>query len=198
MIQFNELRIDETQNLIVDVSLLDIAKDPDKEITISDVIVGFGSTTNVTNYIDRIDESSLFPRVDRLSNGSIRGFRMILDLATTNSVNNLNTVNSLIYVKVGAEVPVAIDAVIDCESTLPRQIEGYVYDKCLLMNSIFTYLKESGNNCGEVTNLANYIAKIKGLELAIEGGNFDLANKYWNKFFMNNSTGVSSSNCGCR
>ena len=85
---------------------------------------------------------------------------------------------------------------LDCNT--PTDIEGYVYDKCLLVNSVFNYLKESNKDCGEVTNLANYIAKIKGLELAIEGGNFELANKYWNKFFMNNSTGVSSSNCGCR
>lgn len=195
MIVFNELRIDENKHLIVDASVLDIEQQEDtSDIVITDIIIGFGSNTDVVNYWDSENNipseghASAFTRYDRdpTTNG-LKGFRLNFSIE--------ENANQLIYVKVAIDNE---DSSNLPNCSIPTSIEGYVYDKCLLMNSVFNYLKESNKDCGEVTNLANYIAKIKGLELAIEGGNFELANKYWNKFFMNNSTGVSSSNCGCR
>ena len=195
MIVFNELRIDKNKHLIVDASVLDIEQQEDTgDIVITDIIIGFGSNTDVVNYWDAGNNipseghASAFTRYDRnpTTNG-LKGFRLNFSIE--------ENANQLIYVKVAIdnEDPSNLP---NC--SIPTSIEGYVYDKCLLMNSVFTYLKESNKDCGDITNLANYIAKIKGLELAIEGGNFELAKKYWNKFFMNNSTGVSSSNCCCR
>jgi len=192
MIQFNELRIDNEPaidgdyHLIIDVSLLDPTIEGSETLEISNVFVGFGSTTEVEDYLDpETQHTGTITRQD-IVDGKLKGIRFYIPL--TNDQNK-----QLVYVKVDMDDALNL---LDCNT--PTDIEGYVYDKCLLMNNVFTYLKESNKDCEEITNLANYIAKIKGLELAIEGGNFELANKYWNKFFINNSTGVSSSNCGCR
>lgn len=207
MLVFNELRIDEenrlnndtgkrelTKCLIVDASYIDenlpgITDDPNK---IADVYVGIGSNTDVIAWTDTdilADTShTYFTRLyttGEAPNLLLKGFRLVYPLHGDDA-------KQLIYVKVAIDNTLGL---LDCNAE--TEIEGYVYDKCLLMNSVFDYIKESNTPCSDVTGLANYIAKIKGLELAVEGGNFNLANKYWNKFFMNNSTGVSS-NCCCR
>lgn len=185
MLTFNELRIDEDKHLIVDVSMIDENLVDVSTVVISDVFIGIGSNTEITNYLDG-EHTSSFTRLDLNEDDHLKGFR--LDIILTE-----DDVKKLIYVKVAVTDE---QSVLDC--TAIKDIEGYVYDKCLLMNSVFDYIKEKNNPCENVTNLANYIAQIKGLELAVEGGNFNLANKYWKEFFQNNKTGVSSSNCGCR
>lgn len=197
MIVFNELRIDSDKNLIIDASVLDIIDDPNRQVHIDQINVGIGSKCDsdlINFYVaDYFGPNSMGTILDGTFE-NIRRFRLVIPETFFNTIKSTeDALKNLIYIQVGVDY-----GTIDISCSYVTSIEGYVYDKCLLMNSVFNYLKESNKDCGEVANLANYIAKIKGLELAIEGGNFELANKYWNKFFMNNSIGVSSSNCGCR
>ena len=172
MLTFNELRIDEDKHLIVDVSMIDENLVDVSTVVISDVFIGIGSNTEITNYLDG-EHASSFTRLDLDENDHLKGFR--LDIILTE-----DDAKKLIYVKVAVTDE---QSVLDC--TAIKDIEGYVYDKCLLMNRVFDYIKEKNNPCENVTNLANYIAQIKGLELAVEGGNFNLANKYWKEFCKN-------------
>lgn len=196
MIQFNELRVDSNKNLIVDASILDITEDPTHLITFESIKVGFNSNIELDEYIDNIDDDSIFPRKDYDStsgNPVLRGFRMVLDLNTFEKTNNL------IYVKLEADVSAVDVTSTDC--TLNTYIEGYAYDKCLLLNKVFDYIKQSDNHCNDITDYANYIVKVNGLQLAVESGNFTLALTYWNKFFANNSSNIgliSNTGCGCR
>ena len=188
MLQFNELRIDSDKNLIVDVSVLDMVDDPNRLITIDHILIGVGSTTDTTDYIGYIgtpEENLYFTRVDKY-NESIRGFRLVLPETTQDNYRNI------MYAKV------TVNPVIDVPCSYVDHIEGYTYDKCLIMDNIFDYLKKSENPCADVTDFTNYLVIVQGLELALEGGNFTLANTYWKKFFANNNMGVSSNNCGCR
>ena len=195
MIQFNELRVDSNKNLIVDASILDITEDPTHLITFESIKVGFDTDSELDEYIDNIEDDSIFPRKDYDStsgNPVLRGFRMVLDL------NTFEKTNSLIYVKLEADVSAVDITGTDC--TLNTSIEGYTYDKCLLMNKVFDYIKATDGTCDNLDNYANYIVKVNGLQLAAESGNFTLASLYWNKFFANNSNVglISNTGCGCR
>ena len=183
MIQFNELRIDSDKNLIVDAYIPDTI---DSRVAINHILIGLGSNTEVTEYID----SEFLVR--RVVGNKLRGFRLILNL------NTLDAATKLIYAQVSVELPVELEVTTDC--SIPREIEGYAYDKCLLMNKVFDYIKSTDNICNNIDDYANYIVKINGLQLAVESGNFALANTYWNKFFANNDSNVgliSNTGCGC-
>lgn len=198
MIQFNELRIDENKHLIVDASVLDIEQQEDTgDVVITDIIIGFGSNTDVVNYWDADNNipseghASAFTRYDRgpTTNG-LKGFRLNFSIE--------ENANQLIYVKVAVdnEDPSNLP---NC--SIPTFIEGCAYDKCLLMNKVFDYIKATEGTCESIDNYANYIVKVNGLQLAVESGNFTLALTYWNKFFANNSSNIgliSNTGCGCR
>lgn len=201
MIQFNELRIDNNKNLIIDASVLDITDDPHGYIHINHVYVGVGSNQELVDldlnndvYVTRRDDST----------GYLRGIRIVLGL--TNSAvreilnsNGVELIQQLFYIKVEVDTTDPVVVLSDC--TLNTYIEGYVYDKCLLFNRVFDYIKQNDDSCNDITNYANYIVKVNGLQLAIESGNFTLALTYWNKFFANNSNNIgliSNTGCGCR
>lgn len=195
MIVFNELRIDSDENLIIDVSVLDTT---DSRIQINHVYIGVGSNQEL---IDLIDTPYTVKNYN--SDGYVRGIRIVLNLTSDTIQTLLDKVGKdltkfLYYIQVSVELPVELEATTDC--SVPREIEGYVYDKCLLMNKVFDYIKSTDDACNSFDDYANYIVKINGLQLAIESGNFTLANTYWNKFFANNDNNIgliSNTGCGC-
>lgn len=199
MIQFNELRIDSNKNLIIDASVLDITDDPNGYIHINHVYVGAGSNVDLVDlnlnnniYVVRKDDST----------GYLRGIRIVLDL-NNSAIKDLfdncsDFTTQLFYVKVEVDTTNPVVIIQDC--TVNTFIEGYVYDRCLLMNKVFDYIKQNDNVCNDIEDYANYIVKINGLQLAVESGNFTLALTYWNKFFANNNSNVgliSNTGCGC-
>lgn len=200
MIVFNELRIDSDKNLIIDVSVLDNTNDPQSEISIDELRIGYGSNTKVDNYdASGIRTLAANYRIDGNEN-TIRGFRTEIDLtSSTTTTNHPDAATSIIYVYVSVDVPnnIAVN-ISDCSD--PTYIEGYAYDRCMLMNKVFDYIKSTDNICNNIDDYANYIVKINGLQLAVESGNFTLANTYWNKFFANNASNVGltfNRGCGC-
>lgn len=199
MIVFNELRIDSDKNLIIDASVLDITDDPNHVIHIDHVYVGVGSNQEL---IDLIDTPNIDKRYN--SDGYVRGIRVVLDL-TDNAVKTLldkvgkDLTKFLYYIQVTVDTTNPVVELSDC--TVNTKIEGYAYDKCLLMNKVFDYIKATDDACNSIDDYASYIVKVNGLQLAVESGNFVLANTYWNKFFANNGSNVgliSNNGCGCR
>ena len=127
----------------------------------------------------------------------IRGVRIVIPTSTIGD----NADRKLLYVRVDADAS-SIEPTLPCNLIQAyTTIDGYVYDRCLLTNKVFDMLKSTDNVCDHLNDYANYIVQVKGLELAVESGNFNLANTYWNKFFGNTgSTGSITFNtgCGCR
>ena len=185
MLRFNELRIDSQNNLIIDAEMNHVSFDPDESSGISGIQIGFGSdSTFVINYdADAIRHSPLFEFTQPVN--YIRRIKGVIPL----SDQTYN--NELIYVHVDTE-----SEIVDIPCSFKQSIEGYTYNKCLLYSKVFDYIKQTMNPCYDIDAYANYIVQIKGLELAIESGNFFLANKYWNKFFINTPV-LQTSNCGC-
>ena len=199
MIVFNELRIDSDKNLIIDASVLDITDDPNHVIHIDHVYVGVGSNQEL---IDLIDTPYTVKNYN--SDGYVRGIRIVLDLTNSATQTILNKegidlTKFLYYIQVTVDTTNPVVELSDC--TVNTKIEGYAYDKCLLINKVFDYIKSTDDICNNIDDYANYIVKINGLQLAVESGNFILANTYWNKFFANNNSNVgliSNTGCGCR
>lgn len=198
MVQFNELRIDSNQNLIIDASVLDITDDPNGYAHINHVYVGIGSNCELVDLID----SPFVTRLDD-STGYLRGIRVVVDLnnAATKTLFNLectDLVKQLFYVKVDVDITNPVVVLSDC--TMLTYVEGYAYDRCLLLNKLYDYLKQSNDICSGIDDFANYVVKVNGLQLAVESGNFTLASTYWNEFFANNNSNVSlnfKSDCKC-
>lgn len=200
MIVFNELRIDNDKNLIIDASVLDITDDPNGYIHIDHVYIGVGSNQDIVD-LDLTNEGYVTRRDD--STDYLRGIRIVLDL-TDDAVQILldkvgkDLTKFLYYIQVTVDTTNPVVVLSDC--TVNTKIEGYAYDKCLLMNKVFDYIKSTDDICNNIDDYANYIVKINGLQLAVESGNFTLANTYWNKFFANNDNNIgliSNTGCGC-
>lgn len=200
MIVFNELRIDSDKNLIIDASVLDITDDPNHVIHIDHVYVGVGSNQDIVD-LDLTNESYVTRRDD--STGYLRGIRIVLNLtnSATQTIFNkegIDLTKFLYYIQVTVDTTNPVVELSDC--TVNTKINGYAYDKCLLLNKVFDYIKQSDDICNNIDDYANYIVKVNGLQLAVESGNFTLANTYWNKFFANDDSNVgliSNTGCGC-
>lgn len=194
MIKFNELIIDNDKSLVIDVSLLDLTIDPNKIVSIDHIKVGYGTNSD-SDLIEYIDNTVLFQRKDiNTYDGEeyLRGFRLVIPLTNAALVEAVgNASEKLIYVYISVD-----QATVDIPCSVATTAIGFVYDRCLLVNRVLDYIKSLGNMCDNLRNIAHYIIQVKGLELAVETGNFVLANKYWNKFFSKNSA-LQISNCGC-
>lgn len=285
MLKFNELRIDESKNLIVDASVLDITADPNQTIGIDAIKIGFGTNEDITDfYANMADYTRYFVNTDTTSTSSykfvfvvnvtanihrgsiykyndyrfkvtdiefdeenenvknvtciynddtaitldasgtltkviginddntvdytsytseqvttthLRGFRLVLPLMDRAITDDFGLVaNTLIFVRIEIDIPADVWLALD-NCSIATYIEGYAYDRCLIVNTVFDYLRALDAPCAGISNLANYITQINGLQIAIESNRFELANKYWTKFFAHNRTIAPSSNCNC-
>ncbi len=74
---------------------------------------------------------------------------------------------------------------------------GIAYYQQTILGTFLNYMKEIENNCAVPKHFIDYYLRIKAFELSIDTGNYTQAIIYWNKFFINNTTISSNSNCGC-
>lgn len=221
MLKFNELRINREHHLIIDFTILDVdlTQYPYYDsISIEHIKVGVGSEVFVKDYIGLWDdptspyysENAVFEwkHDEDYTDGEgntykvHRGFRLNIDLSGSWSEATVDpeytveeAYKNLIYVEINVEMTDSRGEYRDCLKE--EKAVAYAYDRCLIVNSVFDYIKSTANPCVNLTNYANYIVQIKGLEIAIEAGNFTLANKFWTKFFMNNNNISTTHNCCC-
>lgn len=200
MLTFNELRINSDKQLIIDVSVNDSTVDPHKIIAIDHVYVGFGTNiiSECVDFMIGIDSSSpeVIEKTTYQGNDYIRRVRFNIDL-TSGPIQTIkkDAEKTLIYTKVTTLIPNNILPNINCCTN--TSIDGITYDKSVLFDNIYNYIKQT-DSCEDITNYANYITQIKGLELTVESGNYMLANMYWSKFFSQDSNNITfNKGCGC-
>ena len=191
MLRFNELYIDENNNLVIDVSMNDLDINPvsSGSVGIYSISIGFGSDTDFAIefsdtdiYNNRYD----YFKYDINTSGAITYLRGIIPLYNP----AYEYKNQLVCVIVDTNNR------LDIPCTLYSSIKGYAYNKCILYNKLFNYIKNSMCTCDNIDNYANYIVHILGLDFAVKSGNFILANKYWNMFFSDIPY-TTTSNCNC-
>lgn len=275
MFIFNELRIDSSKNLIIDVSILDVEDDPNRLASIDNLFVGVSNKTDlinlpIVNNVSRVDYNTnvnlyvvKFTTSPNVSYNDVYSFtnddttynftviswdisdntvtlwceynKATTGLGTTGTLTKTSGASTsdatITYSSLTTSYPIrrrreiydltnsANEQIFGCEAykhliyirasantwnipiscSISADAEGYVYNKCLLFEKIFNYIKDynSSNNCNSnIDDYANYIVQVKGLEMAVESGNFILANKYWESFFSGNSA-TQLTRCCC-
>ena len=195
MIAFNELRITpDSKNLIIDASVEDY--EYYKDITIDSIIIdtqetysvsGPSSTPILTYSIDSTQDNSLYTVHKSLDNKNIR-----LQLTNKDLQDKLSTSLLFVYVVVRGIPSPATPCGMDNMITL-----GTVVDLFPIYCKTISYLKELNNSCNIPKNLIDMILRLKALELSLKTGNYIQAIEYWNKYFINISTNINTSSCGC-
>ena len=190
MVQFNELRItSDGQHLIIDVSVL---KDSYYEnvyidsiiIDNQDTYVGSGPSSNP------VYQYSVPDVMSKLTKEYVSSKYVRLDLTPTDL-----SLNGLLFVYVRTKGTPAADTPcgLDNMTTL-----GTVTNMYPFYQQAINYIGELANNCSMPQNFADYILKMKGLELAMRTGNYTDAIKFYNKFFNGkNNTVIRKGGCSC-
>lgn len=190
MVQFNELRItSDGQHLIIDVSVL---KDSYYEnvyidsiiIDNQDTYVGSGPSSNP------VYQYSVPDVMSKLTKEYVSSKYVRLDLTPTDL-----SLNGLLFVYVRTKGTPAADTPcgLDNMTTL-----GTVTNMYPFYQQAINYIGELANNCSMPQNFADYILKMKGLELAMRTGNYTDAIKFYNKFFNGkDNTVIRKGGCSC-
>lgn len=190
MVQFNELRItSDGQHLIIDVSVL---KDSYYEnvyidsiiIDNQDTYVGSGPSSNP------VYQYSVPDVMSKLTKEYVSSKYVRLDLTPTDL-----PLNGLLFIYVRTKGTPAADTPcgLDNMTTL-----GTVTNMYPFYQQAINYIGELANNCSMPQNFADYILKMKGLELAMRTGNYTDAIKFYNKFFNGkDNTVIRKGGCSC-
>lgn len=190
MVQFNELRItSDGQHLIIDVSVL---KDSYYEnvyidsiiIDNQDTYVGSGPSSNP------VYQYSVPDVMSKLTKEYVSSKHVRLDFTPTDL-----PLNGLLFVYVRTKGTPAADTPcgLDNMTTL-----GTVTNMYPFYQQAINYIGELANNCSMPQNFADYILKMKGLELAMRTGNYTDAIKFYNKFFNGkDNTVIRKGGCSC-
>lgn len=181
MIQFNNLKItSDGKSLIVDAAVKDLEYYTD--VYIDSVLIDTQDT-----FVDSGPSSKAIIKTIEGDNKSIS-----LELGIEDLISNLNENLFFVYIKTkgtpAADTPCGMDNSITLGVTF-NFYPKYQYG--------FNFIKELSNTCIIPKNFINFILQYKAFELAVKTGNYTEAIKYWNKFFMNIKSDVTTTNCNC-
>lgn len=195
MITFNELRITpDSKSLIIDVSVKDY--EYYKNITIDSIIIDTQETYLVSGpssnpifkySVKSTQDNNLYSAQRSLDNKSIR-----LQLTSQDLQDKLSTSLLFVYVVTTGKSSPATPCGMGNRITL-----GTVVDLFPIYCKTISYLKELNSSCSIPKNLIDMILRLKALELSLKTGNYIQAIEYWNKYFINISTNINSTSCGC-
>ena len=193
MIQFNELRITpDNKCLIIDASIEDLA--PFKKVTIDSILIYTQDTFLTTGQSTkaRIAYSPDNKVSDVIQSKNGRHVRLELQ----SPLVSLNE-NNMYFVYVVADVsnaPESMQAPCSCNKEI---ILGTVVNLYPVYTSLIGSVRELEQDCASPKTLINQFLRFQSVEAAIRSGNYPLAIKYWNKFFLREKVQVNYKPCGC-
>lgn len=77
------------------------------------------------------------------------------------------------------------------------EVKAYTYYKGTLYNTMLNYLKELNVNCSIPQGFIDTMLKFKGVDIALNTDNPELAKDLWGRIINNATNSVVSSNCRC-
>lgn len=213
MINFKELRISECDNsLIIDVEVKDDIYY--ENIYIDQIIIdtqdtylGIGPSSNpIYNHTVEETVTQVFTKQDVIDTevfdyqeedyvyvsdgGNVKNLRLSIPQSQLNVDVNSNLF--FIYVSTkgipSPETPCGEDNII----TL-----GVVANLSPIYKASISYLSKITDKCAESRELVDFLLKINALDLALKTCNYQLAIKYWNKFFKKLYINPITYNCTC-
>lgn len=66
-----------------------------------------------------------------------------------------------------------------------------------IYNMAMGYIKELGSDCSVPKGFMDMVLRLKAFDLSLRTGNFPMAIKQWDKFFINKVSVSTSKGCGC-
>ena len=191
MLQFNQLEITKDRKyLIIDVSVID---DPYYEnVYIENIKIDNQDTYSSTGvsstpiYTYSYEEDGI-PGDQKRVRVQIKNSDLFS--ATNASLKDLLFVYATAKGTPAADTPCGMDN----ETTMGVVVDVYPY-----YQQAMEYVKELADTCNPSQNFADYILRLKGLELAVKTGNYPEAIKIFNKYFKGNTNvNVAKGGCGC-
>lgn len=197
MIQFNTLKITQDgKNLIINASVKDLSY-------YTNILIGSITIDNQDTYSSNGPSSNpiykhSFAGKDLTTGEEIAGLKTInITISAKEFLDNNGDLNDdILYVYLtavgspSADTPCGMDNI----NTL-----GVALNLRPIYNSGMSYIKQIEKSCEIPKGFINFILEYRALDLALKTENYIQANKYWNKFFKNNSVTSlnTSSSCGC-
>lgn len=184
MIEVKELRIiDCDGKLVIDVSISPL---PYYNDVYFDQIIIDTQDTHLDN-----NNPSATPVYQKIIEGNQKAIRLELDSLDLGSVKD-----TLFFVYIITKGTPSSDTPCGMDNNTNLKV---VTDLKPIYDKAMKFLAEVNNNCDIPGNLMDFIFKLQGFDLAIKTCNFNLAKKFWTKYFKNPTyfTDIIS-NCGCK
>lgn len=196
MIQFNELRITEDNKcLIIDVQIQDSkyfegAYIDTIRVDNQDTYVGDSASSESVLVYKSSDHS--YTALNELGDNA-RHVRLEITKPLLDFCKNM----FFVYVTVGVEnAPNHGEAPCICSQDTEVAAVANLYP---IYQNLMSGIREIAEDCTIPQNFINSFLQFQAVNTALEGGNYPLAIKYWNKFYKNTgpSPKVISKGCGC-
>lgn len=188
MVHFNELKITpDAKKLIIDVSVL--KEDYYKDVYLDSIIID-SQDTYVGNYpsSEPLYQYTIPDIESQMSGKTVyqKHVRLVLDTLDL-------PLNNLLFVYVTVKGTPAPDTPCGCDNivTLKTVVNLYPF-----YQQAMAYIKDIAKVCSKHSEFADFILRLKALQLAITTGHYTDAIKYYNKFFKGKE-GVVAKKGGC-
>lgn len=197
MIQFNTLKITQDgKNLLINASVKDLSYYDNiliQELTIDnqDTYLASGPSSNWVYH-------QSFEYTDATTGETVEGLKTINVVIPAQAFidNNGDLNDDILYVYLKAYGTPAADTPCGMDNEITM---GVALNLRPIYNKGMAFIKSIEKSCEVPKGFIDYILRYKALDLALKTENYIQANKYWNKFFKNNSVTSlnTSSSCGC-
>lgn len=188
MVHFNELKITpDAKKLIIDVSVL--KEDYYKDVYLDSIIID-SQDTYVGNYpsSEPLYQYTIPDIESQMSGKTVyqKHIRLVLDTLDL-------PLNNLLFVYVTVKGTPTPDTPCGCDNivTLKTVVNLYPF-----YQQAMAYIKDIAKVCSNHSEFADFILRLKALQLAITTGHYTDAIKYYNKFFKGKE-GVVAKKGGC-
>lgn len=196
MIQFNTLKITQDgKNLVINASVKDL--EYYTNVLISSIKIDNQDTYSATGPSDTPIYSESFAGKDLISGEEIKGLKTISITIPAKAFkdNNGDLNDDILYIYLIATGTPSADTPcgMDNEITL-----GVALNLRPIYNNGMAYIKQVEYSCEIPKGFIDFILKYRALDLALKTENYIQANKYWNKFFKENTvSSLNTNSCGC-
>ena len=187
MIKFNELRISlDAKKLYIEAEVL---KDE--------------YYTNVGITSVQIDTQDTYVGSSNMPSSSVKYFKDLSSDTPLKKINicltqddlaNISLKDDILYVWVTTDENITGEP--PCGMDIPRKL-GVCINWQYLYNTGMQFIKEAASTCDTNDDFIDFILRYRAIMLAINTGNYAIANKYWNKFFKNKTNNYNFKTCNC-
>lgn len=192
MIDFNDSRISEDgKKIILDINIKDIEYYDNMYIerVVIDSHDTFTPSGPSSNFIYEWEDPSPI-----IVNGQLVNRRFLRLELSSSDIDGISLNNNMFYIYVIAGGIPSPNTPCGMDNKISMRV---VFDYGPIYRNSIYFFNELSKQCDTPQGLINQILQLNALELSLITRHYTQANKFWNKFFKNNKSNISSNNCRC-